>query len=88
MTSERTQAPRGPGDETTRVRVRVRNEFAVVELSVLHGRTGDRVQIRDVETGTIIELDALELEALSRVAHEDFGPLIVDRNPSEPGEAP
>lgn len=69
---------------TIRARLRVRNEFAMVELVVVNGHTGDRVVVRDVEVGTEIELDPLELEALTRVGHESFGPLIVDRFPEEP----
>ena len=75
------------GDDQVRAHLRIRNEFAVVELTVLRGRTGDRVRFRDVETGTTAELDALELEALSRVEHDNFGPLIVDRFPPDPMES-
>lgn len=83
------QRPGGDGEHgtTIRARLRVRNEFAMVELVVMTGHTGDRVVVRDVEVGTEIELDALELEALTRVDHESFGPLIVDRFPEEPTDA-
>lgn len=86
MHAEPTLPPGRVDAEATSVKVRVRNEFAMVELAVVQGRTGDRVRIRDVETGTAIELDALQLEALTRVEHERFGPLIVDRFPADPME--
>jgi hypothetical protein len=50
----------------------IRSEFAVVE--VLEDRTtaGPTLLIRDLEQGTEIRLDALELASLTRLEHEDF----------------
>lgn len=63
------QAPgRGP--------VRVSNEFAVVDVEVRATHGGAVLHIRDLQTGTAIALDALELEALTRLRHADFGRLV------------
>lgn len=57
----------------------IRSEFAMVELQIRSGASGPRVLLRDVEADTSITLDPLELEALTRLDHESFGPLIVER---------
>jgi hypothetical protein len=59
----------------------VSSEFAMIELSISVTSTGPRVVISDPETEQSIALDPLELEALTRLSHEDFGPLILDRWP-------
>ena len=50
----------------------IRSEFAADE--VLEDRTtaGPTLLVRDLEHGTEIRLDALELAALTRVTHDDF----------------
>lgn len=70
----------------------LRSEFAMVELEIrevphrLHDEN-DRysVTIRDLENDESITLDVLELESLTRMKHEDFGPLIVDHYPTPEG---
>jgi hypothetical protein len=42
----------------------VRNEFAMVEVSVVPGASGPQLQLRDVPGGVSVRLDALELEGL------------------------
>lgn len=56
--------------------VRVSNEFAVVGVEVQATHGGTVLHIRDLQTGTAIALDALELEALTRLRHADFGRLV------------
>jgi hypothetical protein len=68
-----------PADE--HLSTRLRSEFAVVDVTVLRDGNGVRMRVRDPETGACIVLDPLELEALTRMEHRDFGPLIVDRFP-------
>lgn len=55
----------------------VRNEFAMVELEISKGPIAQTLRIRNAETDEEICLDPLELEALTRLAHRAFGPLIV-----------
>lgn len=55
----------------------LRNEFANVRISVLRRNNADELEIRNTETDEVIRLDPLELEALTRMKHKDFGPLIV-----------
>lgn len=64
----------------------------MVELTIKDdpNRTADgndrySVTLKDLENGMAITLDVLELEALTRMKHEDFGPLIVDHFPAPPG---
>lgn len=59
--------------------VSIRNEFAMVEVSLEADANGPRVLIRDPESDTVILLDPLELEALTRLRHDHFGPLILQR---------
>ncbi len=60
----------------------LRNEFAMVELRLEDDGNGPRLLIRDADTGHSIRLDPLEVEALTRMRHEDFGPLLLrDREP-------
>ena len=68
---------RPDGDDAT-IRALLRNEFALVEIAVVDPGNGPALHIRDVETGRSIVLDPLELEALTRCKHADFGPLVVD----------
>jgi hypothetical protein len=53
-----------------------RNEFAMVEVRRDEEANSVRLFIRDVATGNSIYLDPLELEALTRLTHEQFGPLV------------
>lgn len=58
-------------------RLVVRNEFAVVAVSVRGsgpGRTWLRVE--DLRTRQAVELDALELESLAWARHRDLAPLL------------
>lgn len=71
---------------------RLRSEFAMVEITITDDpyRTSDgndrySVTVKDLENGMAINLDVLELESLTRMKHEDFGPLIVDHYPPPPG---
>lgn len=54
----------------------IRNEFAMVEVGRDDAAKGERLLIRDVQTGATIYLDSLELEALTRLRHKDFAPLV------------
>lgn len=55
----------------------LRSEFAMVEVTVEDGGNGPALRIRDADTGRTILLDPLELEALTRMRHGEFGPLLV-----------
>lgn len=59
----------------------LRNEFATVELTVDQRGGAHRLSIRDVQLGTQIHLDALELESLTRAEHSDFESLVLNRLP-------
>jgi hypothetical protein len=50
----------------------LRNEFATVEITEDRTTAGPTLLIRDLEQGTEIRLDALELACLTRMSHEDF----------------
>jgi hypothetical protein len=50
----------------------LRNEFAMVEVALVEGRNGPGLAVRDSETGAGVTLDPLELEALTRLRHEDL----------------
>lgn len=64
----------------------IRNEFAMVEVSKDDSAHDSRLLIRDMQTGEAVQLDALELEALTRVRHGDLRPLLDPSNsPSEGG---
>lgn len=52
------------------------NEFAMVQVKKDDSANGVRLLIRDMATGNKIYLDPLELEALTRVAHAHFQPLV------------
>ena len=56
--------------------MQIKNEFAIVDLHVQETYGGTLLQIRDIQRGTTITLDALELEALTRLRHADFGALV------------
>lgn len=54
----------------------IRNEFAMVEVGKDESGHDPRLLIRDTQSGEEIYLDALELEALTRLDHESLRPLL------------
>jgi hypothetical protein len=56
----------------------IRNEFAMVEVSVTRRPSGDLLRITDVPGGASVSLDALELEALCSLGPRERSRL---RNP-------
>lgn len=63
----------------------LRNEFATVHVSVDQRASGVRLVVSDPEGGTSIGLDPLELEAISRMQHDDFDERILERAPMPEG---
>lgn len=59
----------------------LRNEFAMVQVTLATDGNVQVLRIRNAETDEMIELDPLELEALTRMRHREFGPLIVAEDP-------
>lgn len=53
------------------------NEFATVKIIIRRNHGSEELEIRNAETDEVIRLDPLELEALTRMRHSDFGPLIL-----------
>jgi hypothetical protein len=53
-------------------RLVLRNEFATVEVLLDETANGPRLLVRDLETGRQVHLDALEMESLTRMNHDDF----------------
>ena len=53
-------------------RLVLRNEFATVEVSLDETANGPRLLVRDLETMQQVHLDALEVESLTRMSHDDF----------------
>ena len=64
----------------------IRNEFAMVEVRKDDSAHDSRLLIRDMQTGEAVQLDALELEALTRVRHGDLRPLLDPSNSLSDGE--
>jgi hypothetical protein len=65
------------------------NEFAMVEVRRDESANGVRLLIRDLTTGSHIYLDPLELEALMRMDHSFFLPLVAPATREKtPMEAP
>jgi hypothetical protein len=65
------------------------NEFAMVEVRRDEAANGVRLLIRDLATGNHIYLDPLELEALTRLDHRFFIPLVAPATREQaPLEAP
>jgi hypothetical protein len=56
--------------------LKISSEFATVILSVDRRGNGDRLAIRDMESGATIELDALELASLCKLSHHDFDAIV------------
>ncbi len=67
-------------------RVVLRSEFAMVEVGSDHSANGARLHIKDLGSSNEIFLDPLELEALTRVGHDFFVPLVAPatRDPQIP----
>ncbi|MFA9431922.1 dihydrodiol dehydrogenase [Egicoccus sp. AB-alg2] len=57
----------------------MRNEFATVWLALDRTPNGVRLVVTDADARTSIALDPLELEAISRMRHEDFDVRILER---------
>ena len=55
-----------------RPRLVLRNEFATVEVLLDETANGPRLLVRDLETARQVHLDALEVESLTRMIHDDF----------------
>lgn len=71
------------GDGSNRSWV-IRNEFAMVEVRIDDSANDPLLMVQDMHSGMAIFLDALELEALTRVIHADLEPLLDPSGPSEP----
>lgn len=56
--------------------LKISSEFASVVLSLDRRGNGDRIAIRDMESGNTIELDALELASLCKLSHSDFDAIV------------
>ncbi len=54
------------------------NEFAAVTVRVVETRNGVRLRIESARAGRAIELDPLELEALTWQSHDLFTQLLAD----------
>lgn len=63
------QASRAEGME------RLQNEFALVDVGISRG-DGEALLIRDMNAGQAVALTTEEVEALLRVRHVDFAPLV------------
>jgi hypothetical protein len=61
----------------------VRNEFALVEVAYVNRDRSTSLLITDASSGRAVVLDALELEALTRVAREALRGLLLDENDEE-----
>lgn len=57
-------------------KILLRNEFASVEVMKDESANGPRLLIRDLEGGTEIYLDVLEVESLTRKSHADFADFV------------
>lgn len=55
------------------------SEFAMVMVRRDEAANGVRLFVKDVTTGNHIYLDPLELEALTRLDHDHFVPLVAPR---------
>lgn len=68
-------------------RLRVSNEFATVDVRLRHMANGVVLELVDPQTGNRIRLDALEVEALTRLTIAQRGEL-VDPSAARPGGDP
>ena len=62
----------------------LQSEFAMVEIRYDHSANGVRLHIRDLASDNEIFLDPLELEALTRVDHDFFVPLVAPATRDRP----
>jgi hypothetical protein len=62
--------------ENANNRIRLRNEFGSVEVMKDESANGPRLLIRDLEDGSEIYLDILEVESLTRRTHADFADFV------------
>jgi len=65
------------------IEVLLSNDFATVKLSIYRSAERPRLRIYDANLGFEITLDPLEIEALTRLGHSDFGALIAGTMPDE-----
>lgn len=63
-----------------------RNEFAMVHVSRVETDNGVVMRIQDAASQHAVYLDAIELEALARLRHDDFAPLLDPGNHTSEGE--
>ena len=82
MSDER--EPDRPGGPTAPIQLA--NEFAAVTVRVVETGNGVRLRIESPRLGRAIDLDPLELEALTWQSHELFTALLAD--PYGPEDAP
>ena len=61
-----------PGRGEMDFSVQLKNEFAVVRVSVDHSGNGPRLRVCDEQNGSEILLDPLELSVFSTCVHADF----------------
>jgi len=52
--------------------IKIANEFTVVTVRKVYTRNGERLEIECKKTGRIIQLDAMQLEALTLAKPDDF----------------
>jgi hypothetical protein len=52
--------------------MQLRNEFAAVEVVLDEDGNGQRLRVTDLRTGRVAWFDALELEALAWVRHDEI----------------
>lgn len=62
----------------------VQSEFAMVEVRLDDSANGSRLHIKDLGSDDEIYLDPLELEALTRLNHEFFVPLVAPATREKP----
>ncbi len=54
----------------------LRNEFAMVAVTLAAGPDGGRLLVRNMGSGAAVGLGAAELDLLSRLRHRDLAPLV------------
>lgn len=65
----------------------VQSEFAMVQVRLDDSANGSRLHIKDLGSDDEIYLDPLELEALTRLNHEFFVPLVAPATRERPQPA-
>jgi hypothetical protein len=61
-----------PGRDDSGFSIQLKNEFAVVRVSLDNSGNGPRLRISDEQSGSEILLDPLELSVFSTCVHADF----------------